>query len=451
MKSRRASASRNSPPVESPTKGASVVAGVVSTSWSMGRLYDEHEPRRIGHSPDGSGHAPARPASLPVDGGRDQPVAHRVERSRTARRHADLGVDVLDVGAHRARRDARARGRSACWNDRGPAARAPRPREGSARPAAPGGGGPGDPRRRARRAPHRRRAGRRGTRPAAPTRTPAGGSARPMRPILPERRGRRRRRRRCGRSSGCRTRSGRAGTPSRRGVRGAGWPRLPMAASCGGRASTRSVRYGWVRTRSRSAADHGPALSQIPVETPSAPMSCTRAARSTTDPLLLREPEQLRRARRQPGDAPRVTRPRRRLQVRVVGERGQHPGQLRVVERALRPVAGPHRLAPRRPARGRRGRRRRGGRRDRPCSGRTRFPAATATSPTAASMPPNRTKTSASSAICTARITGSMPSPAQPTRHPLPSHRSNACDSAHPDGVAEAEPGGESARPSGSG
>ena len=187
---------------ESDVGRASVVAGVVSTSWSMGRLYDEHE-RAASVIHPMVGPRPARPASLPVDGGRDQPVAHGVERGRTARRHADLGVDVLDVGAHGARRDAELVGRSACWNDRGPAGRAPRPPEWSARPAAPDGGGPGDPRRRARRAPHHRRGDRRGTRPAAPTRAPAAGARRRW-ADPPRARGRRRRRRRCGPSSGCR-------------------------------------------------------------------------------------------------------------------------------------------------------------------------------------------------------------------------------------------------------
>ena len=82
-KSRRASASRNSPPVESPRKGASVVAGMVSTSWSMGWLYDEHEPRRIGRSPDGSGNG-APPAGLTPRSWRARPTRGS---SRRAQRH----------------------------------------------------------------------------------------------------------------------------------------------------------------------------------------------------------------------------------------------------------------------------------------------------------------------------------------------------------------------------
>ena len=178
--------------------------------------------------------------------GSDEAVAHGEHGSGTAGRDADLGVDVLDVGAHGpAARSPRSWAISLVGTARGPAESQhldlPSGQPGRQRPD---GGGPGDPRQRAPRrtaSPSRRTGAALGQ--SAPTRTPAAGQGAAGAADPPRARGRRRpaatMRAVIGMPDPLET--SRVPRPVEALVVQAGAPH-PMAASRGGGASTRSVR-----------------------------------------------------------------------------------------------------------------------------------------------------------------------------------------------------------------
>ena len=122
----------------------------------------------------------------------------------------------------------------------------------------------------------------------------------------------------------------------------------PIERSGGQRVSTRSVRYGWVRTRSRSLSFRVPDLSQMPVETPSAPRSWSSAARSTSRRSAAGRP-----SRPAASAASRAT-PREcpvqlgRLEIGEVGDGEQHGRQLRLGELAVEAGDRADHLVPRR-------------------------------------------------------------------------------------------------------
>ena len=275
-----------------------------------------------------------------------------------------------------------------------------------------------------------------------------------MRPILARACGRRRRRRRCRAVIGdARPRSARAGTPSRRGVRGAGrrrrrWRQLrrprqdalgqvrmgahPLAL--GRRPAARACPRSRSRRRARRVVDEGGPLDQGHAPRPGSPSRCAAP-------------------RREPSDTARVPGPRRRLQVGVVGERGQStrvssgPSSERSAAVAARDASlpGVHVVEVAEDVVGVPGD-------EVDQLGSNSVPRRDRSMPTAASTPPNRDE-----APPRRRRSARPASPGRCRRPrnrpgtPLPSHRSNACDSADPDGVAEARAGRRVARPSGSG
>ncbi len=115
--------------------------------------------------------------------------------------------------------------------------------------------------------------------------------------------------------------------------------------------SIRPVRYGCIRTRSHSPTASGPALSQMPFDTPSRPNPWTRPARLRVRTSPSSSPSSAPGRGSQFGDGPGVAERERRLEIDVVGDRQQcrvelvirqHDRQRRLGVDDRRP--GPHRV-----------------------------------------------------------------------------------------------------------
>src|SRR3954453_10711585 len=97
----------------------------------------------------------------------------------------------------------------------------------------------------------------------------------------------------------------------------------PSGASAWDWHSMRSVRYGWMRTRSHSPAPSGPRLSQIEFETPRRPRPCTRPARRSVRTVLSGAPDCAPAWAGEVGDRAGVAERVGRLEVDEGGDRQQ--------------------------------------------------------------------------------------------------------------------------------
>ena len=354
------------------------------------------------------------------EGGRCASVIHPMFSGRTggpvrapSRRAGPRPVDTpilsrcAPCGCRRSRRDAEARRRSACWNGRGRGARAPPPRAGSARPVG------------RRRTPW----------PAAvSTAFTASPSSRPAR--------------NSSRSTGARSFAGRGsmGRPSpnvggrRRPRRAAPYREVGRRSAAGSptvealvmeardrsissnrrRGESRSVRYGWVRTRSCS-----PRTRAGLVPDPGGNTECPdRARRQPADenPVGRREPEVVGGGGCQPCDSAQSPAHVADLTSAYSANTASTPVSWASVGGAVVSLPAPSGPTPSRRCRRRPPRRGRATRSTR--FGSNSVPRRGRSISTAASRPPSRKNTSASSATCTARITGSSCAPANGRARP---------------------------------